>query len=336
MVSMRDANELAQSMPVYPGHKFAVSSGANLGDALSYADDLVLDDLYRLLPDTDLRRLVVTLEGDNFRVSPDTDIGDVGASICLDCAITLMSPDGNIAEALVFVELDADGHVQELYLMPLVPLVERTDYALVGIDRTTARKKLAQVASVSFVRGTKITLGSGKQVAIEDLCVGDKVLTRDAGVQEIRWIGQTTQRAIGDLAPIRVAAGTLNNLNDLILAPEHRLFIYQRTDRIGAGRAEILVKARHLVNGDTVTVQKGGFVEYFQLLFDQHQIIYAEGIAAESFLVDTRTQAALPTEISRDLHAREYSGLNLRDLDVQETLLDRPNVTEVLKDASTR
>ncbi|MEM6308931.1 MAG: Hint domain-containing protein [Pseudomonadota bacterium] len=333
---MRDANELVQSMPVYPGHRFTVSSGANLGDPVSYADDLVLDDVYRLLPETDLARLVLILEDQDFRVSPDTEIGLIGAGICLDCSVTLMSPDGNTAEALIFVELDTHGHVQESYLMPLVPLTERTDYALVGVNRETARKKLAQVASVSFARGTKITLGSGKQVAIEDLRVGDRVLTRDAGVQDVRWIGQTTQRAVGDLAPIRVAAGTLNNLNDLILAPEHRLFIYQRTDRIGAGRAEILVKARHLVNGDTVTVQKGGFIEYFQLLFDQHQIIYAEGIAAESFLVDTRTQAALPAEISRDLLARDYTGLDLRDLDVQEALLDRPNVTEVLKDASTR
>ena len=247
-----------------------------------------------------------------------------------------MSPDGNTAEALVFVELEDGGHVSQSYLMPLAPLTLKTDYALVGIEFDEARKKLAQLASVSFARGTRITLGSGKQTAIEDLKVGDKILTRDAGVQEIRWIGNSTHRATGDIAPIRVKAGTLNNLGDLILAPEHRLFIYQRTDRIGAGRAEILVKARHLVNGDTVTVMNGGFVEYFQLLFDQHQIIYAEGIAAESFLVDTRTEAALPEDISRTVQADEYAGLDLRGLDVSESLLDRPNVTDVLKDASTR
>ena len=53
-----------------------------------------------------------------------------------------------------------------------------------------------------------------------------------------------------------------------------------------------------LVNGDTVTRIEGGFVDYFQILFDAHHIIYAEGIAAESMLIDTRTQAALPDDLS--------------------------------------
>ena len=41
----------------------------------------------------------------------------------------------------------------------------------------------------------------------------------------------------------------------------------------------------------------GGFVDYFQLLFDEHQIIYAEGIAAESLLIDPRTLAAVPEDV---------------------------------------
>jgi hypothetical protein len=152
-----------------------------------------------------------------------------------------------------------------VFLAPLTTLESRIEYRLVGIDTKTARQKFGQVACVSFARGTHITLSSGEQRLIEDLRTGDKVLTRDDGVQQIRWIGQTTTRAVGEFAPIKIKAGALNNTNDLIISPDHRLFVYQRSDQLGAGRAELLVKARHLVNGDTVTQMQGGFVDYFQL-----------------------------------------------------------------------
>lgn len=124
-----------------------------------------------------------------------------------------------------------------------------------------------------------------------------------------------------------------------MVSPDHRLFIYQRSDQLGAGRSELLVKARHLVNGDTVIRQDGGFVDYFQLLFDAHQIIYAEGIAAESTLVDTRTRATMPDEVTAQLMgnaATERGSAGLSGLDVQETLLNRPDAAELLRKASTR
>ena len=58
--------------------------------------------------------------------------------------------------------------------------------------------------------------------------MGDRVLTSDDGVQAIRWIGVTTLRATGALAHIVIEAGALNNEHDLVVSPDHRLFIYQR------------------------------------------------------------------------------------------------------------
>ena len=80
--------------------------------------------------------------------------------------------------------------------------MSRTPYALVGIDCETAPEQLAQRACARFTRGTRITMASGEQRPIEDLRPGDRVLTRDAGPQYLRWIGVTTQRATGDFAPI--------------------------------------------------------------------------------------------------------------------------------------
>ncbi|WP_299591694.1 Hint domain-containing protein [uncultured Tateyamaria sp.] len=325
----------AQSVPVFRAESFVVSEGANLGDPLACADDMLLDDVYALTPSAQPARLS-THAGNpaHLTVAEGSGCGTPGAAIHLDCALTLMSPDGQITDAIVLVEVDAAGNIDQVYLLPLARLDARTGYALVGIERDEARSKFAHLTCARFTRGTHITMASGAQKPIEDLMVGDRVLTRNDGVQEVRWIGQSTVRATGDFAPICIRAGTLNNDRDLIVSPDHRLFIYQRKDRLGAGRAELLVKARHLVNDDSVTVQDGGFVDYFELLFDTHQIIYAEGIAAESMLIDTRTMPVVPEEVSSRLTAHTDAGLS--GLDVTETLLDRPDATELLRRASMR
>ena len=336
---MSDPASPVQNILVYPADAFRVSWGANLGDPIGVIDDLMADDVYNLDFNASRRRLALrTTSTGQFRVGDDSDIGRPGAVLHLDCAVELMTPVGQTFDALVLVEVDEAGDVAAVYLLPLAPLLSKTDYSLVSMDRAGAQKKLAQVACVSFTRGTHITLGSGAQKPIEELQVGDMVLTRDDGVQAVRWIGQTTLRASGDTAPIVITAGTLNNTGDLVVSPDHRMFIYQRSDRLGAGQPEVLVKARHLVNGATVYVQQGGFVDYFQILFDAHHIIYAEGIAAESMLIDPRTRPALPQELLEKLGGAlpGHKRGDMHGIDLQKTLLDRPDAIELLRLASMR
>jgi len=329
----------AASIPVHRAADFTVEHGVNMGDELSFAAELIPDDIYHIAEDAE--RIRVEIESDEsgaIRLGPATEAGSPGNALHLDSCLTFMSDTGETAEVLVLVEVDARGHAARVFALPLVPLRPRTDYRLVGIDIRGAARRFAEVACVSFTRGTHITLSSGAQRRIEDLEVGDRVLTRDNGVQAVRWIGHSTVRAVGDFAPIVIRAGALNNDRDLVVSPDHRLFIYQREDAIGAGRREVLVKARHLVNGGSVVQQDGGFVEYFQLLFDGHEIIYAEGIAAETLLVDTRTRAALPPELDEVL-ARALPGHSDRahlNYEVQKTLLDKPDAADLLRAASGR
>jgi len=109
-------------------------------------------------------------------------------------------------------------------------------------------------------------VSSGALKPIEELEVGEKIFTRDKGVQEIRWIGQSTMHATGDFAPVVIKASALNNMHDLVVGPLHRLFVFQRQDKLGAGHAKTLVRAKHLVNGKDVNRLNDGFVEYYQLL----------------------------------------------------------------------
>ena len=49
------------------------------------------------------------------------------------------------------------------------------------------------------------------------------------------------------------------------------------------GEDEILIAAKHLVNGDTICRVPGEHVHYFHLLFDRHHIIESHGALSESF-----------------------------------------------------
>jgi len=328
-----------QSIPAYPAEQFQVEIGANMGDSLSVLDELMLDDIYQLTPGTKPRRLALASGADgNVYVAQGTELGTVGAQLHLDCALTLMPHSGDNIEALVMVEVDQDGLIAAIYLLPLAPMQAQHSYTLVRAEQDSARRKLAQMACVSFTRGTRITMATGAQKPIEDLKPGDRVLTRDEGVQELRWIGQTTSRAVGRMAPVLIRAGVLNNAADLVVSPDHRLMVYQRHDELGAGSPELLVRARDLVNGSDVVVQDGGFVDYFQLLFDRHHIVYAEGIAAESLFLDSMTQPALPDEILARISPTLETGQrrDAHGVEVQKSLLDRPDAVNLLKRASLR
>jgi len=194
------------TIAVYRSGAFVVTDGVAEGDAVSFMDELVLDDVYQL--DAGSARFALTYEkgdGSAFVVAADTEVGTAGNALYLDCVVTLMAPDSTTYEALILVEVEGD-EAAEVYLMPLATLQDEYDYRLVGADREEAAAKFGDVACVRFARGTHITLASGAQVPIEDLQIGDRVLTRDAGPQAIRWVGETTLRAVGDYAPPRQSA----------------------------------------------------------------------------------------------------------------------------------
>jgi hypothetical protein len=317
---------------------FRVVDGANLGDALSFADELDLDDVYEMPAQARTARLDLVMQGAGpFTIGAASALGRPGARVHLDCALTLMTATGAIVEMLVFVEVDAAGDVVQVYGMPLARILPRTGYALVGIAREGALRRFAQAACVAFTAGTRITMASGAQTPVEALVPGDMVLTRDDGPCPLRWIGHSTMRAVGDFAPVRIAAGALHNEHDLLVSPDHRVLIYQRSDALGAGRPEVLVRASHLVNGTSVRREPGGFVDYHRILFDTHQIVYAEGIAAETLLVDPRTRAALPRDIEDCLPAAgaDHAARPHLQFEVSEALLTHPDAAGLLKRAST-
>ena len=136
---------------------------------------------------------------------------------------------------------------------------------------------------VCFASDTEILTPYGKRL-IKDLKAGDLVITRDNGLQPIRWIGTRTVPALNKFAPIWFAAGSLPNLDrTLLVSPQHRMLVNNHRSELYLGECEVLASAKHMVNGTTITRQTGGEVTYMHMLFDQHEIVYANGTASESF-----------------------------------------------------
>jgi len=133
-----------------------------------------------------------------------------------------------------------------------------------------------------FVSGTRIKTTAG-EVAVDNLEVGQLVQTMDHGLQPIRWIGSAKRAAVGDLAPIRIRKGALGNDRDLWVSPQHRMLMSGPQTEMMFGESEVLATAKSLLNDHTITRVEGGEVEYFHILFDSHEIVYAEGAPSESF-----------------------------------------------------
>ncbi|WP_244297841.1 Hint domain-containing protein [Paracoccus marcusii] len=152
---------------------------------------------------------------------------------------------------------------------------------------------ILDVAPVCFVRGTLIETVNGLQ-PIETLKVGDMVMTRDHGLQPIRWIGcraLSPMRLVlnAKLRPIRIRAGALGRqmpANDLLVSPQHRILVRSAIAQKMFGTEEILAAAKQLVMIDGIDIcnEIVGLVEYFHMLLDQHEIVYANGAEAESLL----------------------------------------------------
>lgn len=144
---------------------------------------------------------------------------------------------------------------------------------------------------ICFTPGTWIDTPDGPCL-IEDLREGDRVSTKDNGAQEIQWIGSRRMTgarlfAMPRLRPVRIATGALGVERpdqELLVSPEHRMLIEGPVARDLFNTDEVLVAAKDLINGTTISVDlMVREVTYVHLLLPRHEVLRANGIETESF-----------------------------------------------------
>ncbi|MGB0900194.1 Hint domain-containing protein [Halocynthiibacter sp.] len=135
---------------------------------------------------------------------------------------------------------------------------------------------------VCFSAGTQIETPAGLR-NVEDISVGDPVITADNGVQLVAWAAKRRVKGFHNLAPVTICKGTLGARRDLSISPQHRVRLTGWQAQLYFGREEVLVPAIALVNGKTIHQTPRACVTYVHIMFDQHQIITSEGVRTESF-----------------------------------------------------
>jgi Hint domain/Domain of unknown function (DUF4214) len=137
-------------------------------------------------------------------------------------------------------------------------------------------------AVMCFCEGTRIRTPEGV-AEVQDLRVGDRVVTGAGVTCEISWIGRrgyiTSAIFLEDwerLVPVRIEQGALGDgmpCNDLLISPDHAVCLENS-----------LVPVRHLLNGDSIAYfDRPDAIRYFQLELPQHELVLAEGAAVESY-----------------------------------------------------
>lgn len=165
--------------------------------------------------------------------------------------------------------------------------------------------------SSGFTHGTRIATPMG-EVPVENLRAGDLVDTIDHGPRALAWVGRH-DLAPGDLRdtpqlrPILIAAGALGRdmpARDLLVSPQLRLRIRSKIARNLFDSLQVLVLAKQLCQIEGIDIRKPPLpVSYFHLMFDQHELITANGAVVESFYPGKRALRVIGPAMQRELLA---------------------------------
>lgn len=178
------------------------------------------------------------------------------------------------------------------------------------MDNTHLNLSVVERLIPCFTPGTAIATPRG-EVQVESLQVGDRVITRDNGLQRIEWIGKKRLdhlqlKTLKGLRPIKIRAGALGpNVpdRDMLVSPAHRMLIVSDVAQLHFGQSEILVAAKDMCDIDGVSVADVAYVTYIHFLCSNHEIVLSDGAWSESFQPGDYSMKGLDEDQREELFA---------------------------------
>lgn len=265
---------------------------------------VVTDDDAFLSPDTTDGGVQFTIDGENFYTSAFPNYSATGSAV----EVYRANVPGKGWVEFAYLTAAGDGEDDDVNRIVVLSGDLQPGDRMVAINLTEGDLDIpyADIPSfICFTPGALITTPRG-QVRVEDLQVGDLVITADNGLQAIRWIGSRRMtgarlQAYPDLRPIRIrrdAFGPGMPERDMWVSPQHRMLVRAERTQLDFGETEVLAPAKGLLDDHRVTIDYGlKETTYIHILFDRHEIIWANGTPTESFhpghhAMDTIEQAA--------------------------------------------
>ncbi|MFG6561513.1 Hint domain-containing protein [Sulfitobacter sp. 1A15299] len=159
-----------------------------------------------------------------------------------------------------------------------------------------------------FTPGTKIATPRG-EVPVEALEVGDRVITRDNGIQTIRWVGAREMTGAefemaAHLKPVLIRKGALGNdlpERDMMVSPNHRVLVANEKTALYFEEREVLVAAKHLTGMEGIDVVEVSGTSYIHVMFDRHEVILSDGTWTESFQPGDMSLAGIGEEQRQEI-----------------------------------
>ncbi len=155
-----------------------------------------------------------------------------------------------------------------------------------------------------FCQGTTLMTAQGDQ-PVDWIGPGDMVMTRDHGFQPVLWVARTIIPASEletrpKLRPIKIAAQSIDAqtpAQDLLLSSEHRILLKSPQIELLFGTDEAFAPLKAITNGnDIAQCQPRHDLSYYHVLFQNHEIVLAEGLWVESFFPGKMALASLPAK----------------------------------------
>jgi hypothetical protein len=256
-------------------------------------------------------RIKVTItDDDNFFDGDDAAPGDdeIGSDANQTAVVT--TPDGTvIASGQIYDEAYAEidtldggsGYLdrieiagQHLGYFSSVELTPGASYPVLSTEDVTDGSEIEYSFFNSvpcYCSGTMIETASGL-LPVDWLSTEDRVRTKDNGFQRILWVGQTKlsvaqMQDMPQLWPVTIHKGALGAGmpdHDLKVSANHRILVEGAQVQLLFGADEVFVPAKALINGDCVTSACPDTPTTFvHILCENHEVIRAEGLWAESF-----------------------------------------------------
>lgn len=224
-----------------------------------------------------------------------TDLGEFGASTITIDGGTTGEPDGDT--------LDLNGLADRttLTFTPSIGDPDAFDGTITMLDGTVVT--FANIENIiCFTPGTMIATPDGER-AVEDLRPGDMVLTKDDGPQPLGWAGLSEVPGMGKHAPVTLAPELTGARRPLTVSPQHRMLITDWRAELFFGDAEVFVPATHMLGFEGAEITPTERVSYIHLMFDRHQVIFAEGAETESFHLAKQSLKALHPQAQDEMFA---------------------------------
>ena len=193
------------------------------------------------------------------------------------------------------------------------PLPAGTTFTIVSaVNNPTGAGAPDYASIICFAAGTMIQTENAREVAVETLVPGNNVATLENGQQPIRWIGARTLgedelAKFPNLRPVRIQAGALADgvpVRNLVVSPQHRLFLKSTIVERMFDTKEVLVAAKHLLGLPGVEIAEDmQSVTYYHLLLDTHEIIRADGAFAETLYTGAEAMKAMTPSARQEIYA---------------------------------